>query len=126
MVSPPSNVLRVPFFVSGADAFVVRLPRCQQMEHDASDLMGRSRYGLWRSKFGAHAAIVLSEGTVAMMQRVRGQTKCFGSTVVDFSSACPQDFASADVIVWTQSKPRGEAEAVRNFDRSGPTSARIV
>src|SRR5215211_706032 len=72
--------------------------RCQQMKHHASDLMGRSRYGLWRSKFGAHAGIVLSERTVAMMQRVRSKPKRLGGTVIDFSGACPQDLASADVI----------------------------
>jgi hypothetical protein len=81
------DVFGVPRCVSGEGAFIVCLPSCQEVMNDASQFMGRSRHCLWRSQFGPHAAIVLAEGAVAMVQRVRSKTKRLGGTVIDLSSA---------------------------------------
>ena len=83
------DVLGVPRFVFGEDAFIVSLPSCQEVIDDASEFMGRSGDRLWRPQFGAHAAIVLAKGAVAVVQGVRSKTKSFGSTVFRLSSTSP-------------------------------------
>src|ERR1017187_9040436 len=69
------------------DGFVVGLAGCDQVEEDASELVGGGGDGLGRTELGAYPAVVLSQPGLAAKQRLRGQAQRPGQPVVDPASA---------------------------------------
>src|SRR5205085_1438744 len=86
---PLLYALCVPLFVSSENALVICLTGSEEVINDAGEFVGSSSDGLWRAQFCAHASIELADGTVAVVEGVRGEAKRFRGTVSDLSSTCP-------------------------------------
>ncbi len=61
-------------FAFSEDAFLVGLASNEQVVNDASELMRRGGDCFWCAEFGAHAAVVVAERGLVVMQGVSRNT----------------------------------------------------
>ena len=81
------GTLAEPGFQFGEDAFLVGLPRGDQVIEDPSQLVGCGDNGLGDSQFGSHAPVVFAQIGMAVIKGPRGETQGEGGTVVDLTSS---------------------------------------
>jgi len=111
----------------GEEAFLIRLPGRQQMEHNASEFVGGGGDCPGGSEFGAHSTEELAEIGFIAMQRSRGHAQGDSRAAFDGASFCRQDLAATDAVV-SGHRPSQEAKAAElgNLERSAPISVNRV
>jgi hypothetical protein len=120
-----SSLLMLSFPLS-EDALLIGLACGEQMVEDACQLMGSRGNSLWSAKFGAHARVKMAKNRLVVMQRVSGDAErncgAFCTWRVRTESILPP------LIRLSGHRPSHEANAaaLRNLDKSGPTSASKV
>jgi hypothetical protein len=95
-------------FPLSKDAFLVGLASRKQVIKEASELMGCGGDSFWCTEFGAHAAIVVAERGLVVMQGMSRNTQRKGSSVLHMTGADGENLAPADAVVGTQPQPGGK------------------
>src|ERR1700730_13228681 len=93
---------------------------------DARQFVGSGRDGFWSPEFGAHPAIEVPQIGLAVIERLRGQAKCRGRSILDLACFDRQHFPAADRL--SGHSPSQDVKAGPLADRggSGPISAKRV
>lgn len=120
-----SSLLMLSFPLS-EDALLIGLASSEQMVENACQLMRCGGNGFWSTEFSPHTAVVIAKNRLVVMQCVGDDAQRQCGAVLHVAGAHGQYLAAADAVVGTQAQPGSKRAALRNLDKSGPTSASKV
>src|SRR5215469_1066244 len=89
----------------GPDGFVVFDLVSDHGVKDYCDFVGSRRGGGPGTELSFHSAQIVAQGSGAMMEGKGCQAKDMASAIFDRSYSLPQQFSTADVVVWTKCYP---------------------
>ena len=71
------------------------------MEDDPSQFVSSCGDRFGSTEFGSHAPVEVPQCALAVVERLGGHAERRGCPALDLPRADPEDFAAADVVIWT-------------------------